>query len=62
MTCVNTARARRLASGVALLTFAASASFEAALAADLFDDFVPLRGSVSGGRVRWDGFQLGGTI
>jgi len=62
MTCVNTARARRLASGIALLTIAVSAPVEGARATDLFDDFTTLRGSVSGGRVRWDGFQLGGHI
>jgi len=59
---VNTARARRLASGIALLTIAVSAPVEGARATDLFDDFTTLRGSVSGGRVRWDGFQLGGHI
>lgn len=62
MTCVNTARARRLASGIALLTIAAAAPVEGVRAADLFDDFTTLRGSASGGSVRWDGFQLGGTI
>ncbi len=59
MTCVNTARARRLASGIALLIIAVSAPVDGARAADLFDDFTTLRGTVSGGRVRWDGFQLG---
>ena len=62
MTCVNTARARRLASGVALLTIAVAAPVEGARATDLFDDFTTLRGSASGGSVRWDGFQLGGHI
>jgi len=62
MTCVNTARARRLASGIALLIIAVSAPVDGARAADLFDDFTTLRGTVSGSRVRWDGFQLGGQI
>src|SRR5687767_3896583 len=62
MTCVNTARARRLASGIALLTIAVAAPVEGVRAADLFDDFTTLRGTVSGGAVRWDGFQLGGHI
>jgi opacity protein-like surface antigen len=62
MTCVNTARARRLASGIALLTITVSAPVEGARAADLFDDFTTLRGTVSSGRVRWDGFQLGGHV
>ena len=62
MTCVNTARARRLASGIALLTIVVAAPVEGVRAADLFDDFTTLRGSASGGSVRWDGFQLGGTI
>jgi outer membrane immunogenic protein len=62
MTCVNTARARRQASGIALLTIVVAAPVEGVRAADLFDDFTTLRGSASGGSVRWDGFQLGGTI
>src|SRR5262245_51423396 len=62
MTCVNTARARRLASGAALLIIAVGAPVEGARAADLFDDFTTLRGTVSGSRVRWDGFQLGGHV
>lgn len=62
MTCVNTARPRRLASGVALLTIIVAAPLDGVRAADLFDDFSTLRGTVSGGRVRWDGFQLGGQI
>jgi outer membrane immunogenic protein len=62
MTCVNTARARRLASGIALLTIAVGAPVDGARATDLFDDFTTLRGTVSGGRVRWDGFQLGGHV
>jgi outer membrane immunogenic protein len=62
MTYVNTARASRLVSGIALLTIAVSAAVDSARATDLFDDFTTLRGTVSGGRVRWDGFQLGGHI
>jgi outer membrane immunogenic protein len=62
MTCVNTARARRLASGIALLTIIVAAPVEGVRAADLFDDFTTLRGTVSGSAVRWDGFQLGGHI
>ena len=62
MICVNTARARRLASGIALLTIIVAAPGDGARAADLFDDFTTLRGTVSGGRVRWDGFQLGGHV
>ena len=62
MTCVNTARARRLASGIALLTIIVAAPVDGVRAADLFDDFTTLRGTVSGSTVRWDGFQLGGTI
>ena len=62
MTCVNTARARRLASGIALLTIIVTAPVGGVRAADLFDDFTTLRGTVSGGGVRWDGFQLGGHI
>lgn len=62
MTCVNTARAPRLASGIALLTIIVAAPVDGVRAADLFDDFTTLRGTVSGSRVRWDGFQLGGHI
>jgi outer membrane immunogenic protein len=62
MTCVNTARAPRLAFGIALLTIIVAAPADGVRAADLFDDFTTLRGTVSGGRVRWDGFQLGGQI
>jgi hypothetical protein len=49
MTCVNTARARRLASGTALLTIIVAAPVDGVRAADLFDDFTTLRGTVSGG-------------
>ena len=59
MTCVNTARARRLASGAALLTIVVAAPLDGVRAADLFDDFSTLRGTVTAGRVRWDGFQIG---
>src|SRR5919112_230167 len=62
MTYVNTARACRLAPGIALLTIAVTAAVDSARATDLFDDFTTLRGSVSGGRVRWDGFQVGGHV
>ncbi len=62
MTCVNTARARRLVSGAALLTIIVAAPVDGVRAADLFDDLTTLRGTVSGSPVRWDGFQLGGHI
>ena len=62
MTSVNTAKACRLASGIALLMIAVSAPVDSARATDLFDDFTTLRGTVSSGGPRWDGFQLGGHV